>query len=167
MKKVYLHLVSDYSWKVCTEQSNRVTDMSLNNRVYDSELVTMTILHFHDIHFMQKILYVCPNIYTHYPSKHCKRYCMYVQIYTLITLVNTRDNFHNVSKWIHCKSWNYIQCVDICIDHSLFQSGWYSSSYTVDFYVCMSTLLVSLYMFSVHIMLLIVNCCDIHVMVKP
>ena len=43
--------------------------MSPNNRVHDSELVTMTILNFNDIHFMQKVLHVCPNIYTHYPSK--------------------------------------------------------------------------------------------------
>ena len=43
--------------------------MSLNNRVYDSELVTMTILNFNYIHFMQKVLHACPNIYTRYPSQ--------------------------------------------------------------------------------------------------
>ena len=50
------------------EQSNRVTYMSLNNRVYDSEqslwqyciLITYTLC---------KKLHLCPNIYTHYPSK--------------------------------------------------------------------------------------------------
>ena len=83
---------------------NRVTCMSLNNRVYDSDLVTVTILNFNDICFMQK-------------------YCMYVQTYTLITLVNKRDNFHYVSKWNDCKLWNYLQCVDICINNSLFLSG--------------------------------------------
>ena len=43
--------------------------MSLNNRVYDSELVIKAILYFNYIHFMQKILHLCLNIYTHYPSK--------------------------------------------------------------------------------------------------
>ena len=43
--------------------------MSLNNRVYDSESVTMTIHYFNYIHFVQKILYVYLHIYTHYPSK--------------------------------------------------------------------------------------------------
>ena len=58
IKKVYLSLVSDKSWKVCPEQSNGVMYMSLNNRVYDSELVTMTILIL--------ITYTL-----------CKKYCMY------------------------------------------------------------------------------------------
>ena len=43
--------------------------MSLNNRVYDSALVAMTILYFNYIHFMQTVLHAFPNINTHYPSK--------------------------------------------------------------------------------------------------
>ena len=54
---------------MCPEHSNEVTYMSLNNRVHDSELVTMTILYLNYIHFMQKVLHVSPNIYAHYPSK--------------------------------------------------------------------------------------------------
>ena len=69
IKKVYLCLVSDKSCKVCQEQGNGVTYMSLNNIVYDSELVTSTILYFNYIHFMQNVLHLCPKIYTHYPSK--------------------------------------------------------------------------------------------------
>ena len=42
----YLCLVSDKSWKVCQEQSNGVIAISLNNRVYDSELVTIKIRYF-------------------------------------------------------------------------------------------------------------------------
>ena len=48
-----------------------------------------------------------------------KNYCMYVQTYTLITLVNRKDNFHYVSKSIDCKLCNYLQCVDISINSSL------------------------------------------------
>ena len=59
--------MSDKSWKVCQEQNNGVTDISLNNRVYDSELITTKILYFNYIHFMQKVLCLCPN--THYPTK--------------------------------------------------------------------------------------------------
>ena len=55
-------LVSDKSWKVCQEQSNGVNGISLNNRVYDSELVTIKILYFNYIHFMQKVLHLCPNM---------------------------------------------------------------------------------------------------------
>ena len=58
----YLCLVSDTSWKVCEEQCNGVTDMSLNNRVYDSELVTTKLFYCSNIHFMQKVLGLCPNI---------------------------------------------------------------------------------------------------------
>ena len=68
--------------------------MSLNNRVYNSESVTMTVHDFNYIHFMQKVLHVCTHIYTHY-------------------LVNRRDNFHYVSKSIDCKLCNYLQYVDI------------------------------------------------------
>ena len=75
--------------------------MSLNNRVYDSESVTMTIHYFNYIHFMQN-------------------YCMYVQTYTLITLVNRRDNFHYVSKCTDCRLCNYLQYVDICINNCLY-----------------------------------------------
>ena len=45
----------------------------------------------------------------------CKNYCMYVQTYTIITLVNRRDNFHYVSKSIDCKLCNYLQYVDIVL----------------------------------------------------
>ena len=75
--------------------------MSLNNRVYDSELVTMTKLYFNYIHCMQK-------------------YCIYVQKYTLIVVVNRMDYLHNVSKSIDCKLCNYLQFVHICIMNSLF-----------------------------------------------
>ena len=82
--------------------------MSLNNRAYGTELVTVAILYFNYIHFMQK-------------------YCIYVQTYTLITLVNRTDNLHNVSKSIDCKLCNYLEFVHICIMNSLFVSGFYSS----------------------------------------
>ena len=52
---------------------------------------------------------------------------MYVQAYKLITLLNRRDNFHYVSKFIDCKLCSYLQCVDIGINNSLFVSYWYSS----------------------------------------
>ena len=48
--------------------------MSVNNRVYDSELVTMAILYFNYMYIMQKILHLCPNIYTHYPSKQNRQF---------------------------------------------------------------------------------------------
>ena len=62
---MYLYLVCDESCKVCSEHSNEVTDMSLYNSVYDTELVT-TIHDLNYIHFVQKILYVCLHIYMHY-----------------------------------------------------------------------------------------------------
>ena len=39
--------------------------MSLNNRVYDSESVTMTILHFHDIHLLYEKDIVCMSKHIH------------------------------------------------------------------------------------------------------
>ena len=58
----YLCLVSDSSWKVCQDQSNAVIAISLNNRVYDSELVTIKTLYFNYIYFMEEVLHLCPNI---------------------------------------------------------------------------------------------------------
>ena len=58
----YLYLVSDKSWKVCQEQINGVNAVSLNSRVYESELVTLKILYFNYIHFMQNVSHLCPNI---------------------------------------------------------------------------------------------------------
>ena len=64
IKEVYLWLVSDWSWKVCPGHSNEFTYMSLNNRVYDSESVTMTIRYFNYIHFMQKTI-ACMSKHIH------------------------------------------------------------------------------------------------------
>ena len=83
IKKVYLCLVSDKSWKVCPDYSNDVTYMSLNNRIYDSEPVTMTIHYFNYIHSIQKLLHVCPNIYTHYPGKPKGQFSLCEQVHWL------------------------------------------------------------------------------------
>ena len=98
----YLWLVSDKSWKVRQEQSNGVTYISLHNRVYDSELVTTKILYFNYIHL-------------------CKKCCIYVQTYKLITLLNRRDNFHCVSKCNDFTFCNYLQFVYICMMNSLYK----------------------------------------------
>ena len=55
-------LMADKSWKVCQEQSNGVIAISLNNRVYESELVIIKILDFNYINFMQKVLHLFPDI---------------------------------------------------------------------------------------------------------
>ena len=67
IKKVYLYLVSDKSWKVCPGHSNGVTYMSLNNRAYDSEWVTtdstlfkLHILYAKSIAFMSKHIHSLP-----------------------------------------------------------------------------------------------------------
>ena len=54
----------DESWKVCSENSNKVTDMSLYNSVYDTESVTTTIHDLNYIHFMQKNI-VCISTNMH------------------------------------------------------------------------------------------------------
>ena len=90
---------------------------------------------------------------------------MDVQIYTLITLVNRRDNFHYVSKSIDCKLCSYLQWVDICINNTLYHVDIGHNTQFI-FMSLISTLLVSVYMFSVHIMLPILQYCDMHLMVK-
>ena len=82
----YLCLVSDKSWKVCQEQSNGVTDMSLNNTVYDSELVTTKMLYCNYIHFMQKLFCLCPNLWTHYPTKQKGQFSLYEWVHWLYVL---------------------------------------------------------------------------------
>ena len=41
-----------------------------NNRVYDSQLLTMKILYVNDIDITQKVLHRCLNISMHNPTKH-------------------------------------------------------------------------------------------------
>ena len=62
-----------------------------------------------------------------------------------------------------------MQWYPICsyyIDKTLFLSGWYSSSYIVHFYVSISIVLVLVYMFSIHVMWHVWQCCDMHLIVK-
>ena len=126
--------MSDESWKVCPECSNEVTYVSLNNRVYDSESVTTAIHDFNYIHFMQK-------------------YCMYVYTYTLIILVKKRDNFYYVTKSIDCELCNYLQYVDIVFITLCFYQFYRVHNTQFIFYVCIATLLLSVYIFSIYIIL--------------
>ena len=89
---------------------------------------------------------------------------MYVQTFTLITLVSRWDNFHYVSKSIDCKLCNYLQCVDICINNSLYHIDIVQNRQFILMSSCL--LCLSVYLFSVYIMLPILQCCDMHVMVK-
>ena len=90
---------------------------------------------------------------------------MYVYTYTLIIRVKRWDNFHYVSKSIYCKLCNDLQYVDIVfITLCFYQVDRVHN--TVHFYDCISTLLVSVYMFSIHFMLHVLQYCDMHAMVK-
>ena len=58
----YLCLLSDKSWKVCQEQSNGVIAISLNNRVYDSELVTTKIFILITYTFVKSVAFMSKDI---------------------------------------------------------------------------------------------------------
>ena len=94
-----------------------------------------------------------------------QKYCMYIYTYTLIIWVNRRDNFYYVSKSINCKLCNDPQYVDIVfITLCFYQVDRVQN--TLHFYVSISTLLLSVYIFSIHFMLHIWHYCDLHLMVK-
>ena len=91
---------------------------------------------------------------------------MYVYTYTCIIKVKRRDDCHNVSKSIDCKLCNDLQYVDIVLIRLCF--------YQVDtvhhaqfiFMSSISTVLVLVYMFSIHVMLQVRQYCDMHLIVK-
>ena len=96
----------------------------------------------------------------------CKRYCMYVYTYTLISQVKRRDNFHYVSKSIDCKLCNDLQYLDIVFIICCFYQV--DRVHNTQFIVMSAflTLLMSDYMFSIHDMLPILQYCAMHLMVK-
>ena len=86
--------------------------------------------------------------------------------HTLIFIVNRWDNFHYVSKSTDCKLCSYLQYVDTVLITVCFYQVDIAHNTQFIFMSFISTLLVSVYMFSVYIMLPILQYCDMHLMVK-